>query len=87
MRELFIQAVKQFVSDIKFYGLHGLGSSGTTAACNFCVPDRLFKRHGRTQINSCSCNNNAISFPMNISFTFLNKHRHMTRKKFNITSS
>jgi hypothetical protein len=22
MRELFIQAVKQFVSDIKFYGLH-----------------------------------------------------------------
>ena len=47
MRELFIQAVKQFVSDIKFYGLHCLGSGGTTAACNFCVPDRLLKRHGR----------------------------------------
>ena len=29
------------------YGLHSLRSCGATAACNFCVPDRLFKRHGR----------------------------------------
>jgi hypothetical protein len=33
MRELFIQAIKQFVSDIKFYGLHCLRSGGATAAC------------------------------------------------------
>ena len=47
MRELFIQAFKPFVSDIKSYGLHSLRSGGATAACNFGVPDRLFKRHGR----------------------------------------
>ena len=47
MRELFIQAFKQFVSDIKFYGLHCLRSGGATSTCNFGVPDRLFKRHGR----------------------------------------
>jgi hypothetical protein len=28
-------------------GLHSLRSGGATAACNFGVPDRLFKRHGR----------------------------------------
>ena len=46
-RELFIQAFKLIVSDIKSYGLHSLRSGGATAACNFGVPDRLFKRHGR----------------------------------------
>ena len=35
MRELFIQAFKQFVSDIKSYGLHCLRSGGATAACIF----------------------------------------------------
>ena len=47
MREPFIQAFKPFVSDIKSYGLHSLRSGGATVACNFGVPDRLFKRHGR----------------------------------------
>jgi hypothetical protein len=37
MRELFIQAFKQFVSDIKFYGLHCLRSGGATAACKLGV--------------------------------------------------
>jgi len=47
MKELFIQAFKQFVSDIDFYGLHCLRSGGATATCNCDVPSRLFKRHGR----------------------------------------
>jgi hypothetical protein len=47
MREPFIQAFKPFVSDIKSYGLHSLRSDGATAACNFGVSDRIFKRHGR----------------------------------------
>jgi hypothetical protein len=47
MRELFIQAFKQFVSNINFCGLHCLRSGGATAACNLGVPDRPFKRHGR----------------------------------------
>jgi hypothetical protein len=47
MRLIFIQDFKQFVSDIKFYGLHCLRSGGATSTCNFGVPDRLFKRHGR----------------------------------------
>jgi hypothetical protein len=32
MRELFIQAFKQFVSNINFCGLHCLRSGGATAA-------------------------------------------------------
>jgi hypothetical protein len=43
MRELFIQAFKPFVSDIKSYGLHSLRSGGATAACNFGVPDKTFQ--------------------------------------------
>jgi hypothetical protein len=46
-RLIFNQDFKQFVSDIKFYGLHCLRSGGATSTCNFGVPDRLFKRHGR----------------------------------------
>ena len=45
MRELFIQAFKPFVSDIKHYGLHSLRSDGATSACHFGVSDRLLKRH------------------------------------------
>ena len=29
------------------YSLHSLRSGGATAACNFGVPGRLFKRHGK----------------------------------------
>ena len=47
MRELFIEAFKPFVSDIKYYGLHSLRSGGATAACNCNIPDRLFKHHAR----------------------------------------
>lgn len=47
MRELFIEAFKPFVSDIKSYGLHSLRSGGATISANNGVGDRLFKRHGR----------------------------------------
>ncbi|KAK3105318.1 hypothetical protein FSP39_022401 [Pinctada imbricata] len=47
MRELFIEAFKPFVSDIRSYGLHSLRSGGASAAANHGIPDRLFKRHGR----------------------------------------
>ena len=46
-RELFIQAFKLIVSDIKSYVLHSLRSGGATSTCNFGVRGRLFKRHGR----------------------------------------
>ena len=47
MRELFISAFSSFVPDISKYGLHSLRAGGATAAANYGVPDRLFKRHGR----------------------------------------
>jgi hypothetical protein len=47
MRELFIEAFSSFVPNIKSFGLHILRAGGATAACNFDVSDRLFKRHGR----------------------------------------
>ena len=31
----------------KNFGMHSLRSGGATAAANFGVPDRLFKKHGR----------------------------------------
>ena len=47
LRELFIEALKPYVSDISRYGLHSLRSEGATAAVSHVIPDRLFKRHGR----------------------------------------
>ena len=47
MRELFIDAFSPLVENIHSYGLHSLRSGGASAAANFGVPDRLFKRHGR----------------------------------------
>ncbi|XP_071160892.1 uncharacterized protein [Mytilus edulis] len=47
MRELFIEAFSPIVPNIKSFGLHSLRSSGASAACNFGISDRLFKRHGR----------------------------------------
>ena len=47
MRELFIEAFSPFVPNIKTFGLHSLRAGGATAACNFGISDRLFKRHGR----------------------------------------
>jgi hypothetical protein len=43
LRELFIEALK---TRYKF-GLHSLRSGGATAAANYGIKDRLFKRHGR----------------------------------------
>ena len=47
MRQLFIEAFSSFVPNIKSFGLHSLRAGGATAACNFGISDRLFKRHGR----------------------------------------
>lgn len=47
MRELFIEAFSPIVPNIKSFGLHSLRSGGASAACNFGISDRLFKRHGR----------------------------------------
>lgn len=47
MRELFIEAFSPIVPNIKYFGLHSLRSGGASAACNFGISDRLFKRHGR----------------------------------------
>ncbi|XP_071171146.1 uncharacterized protein, partial [Mytilus edulis] len=47
MRELFIEAFKPFVHNIKRYGLHSLRSGGASVCANLGLPDRLFKRHGR----------------------------------------
>ena len=43
MRELFIDAFRPFVSDIKKYGLHSLKSGGATTAANLGISDRLQK--------------------------------------------
>lgn len=48
-RDLFINAFKPHVPDIKKYCLHSLRAGGATAAANNGIPDRLFKRHGRWQ--------------------------------------
>ena len=47
MRELFIDAFRPFVSDIKKYVLHSLRSGGVTIAANLGISDRLFKKHRR----------------------------------------
>ena len=47
LRNLLIDAIKPFVSDIKCYGLHSLRSGGATAAANMGIPNSLLKRHGR----------------------------------------
>lgn len=52
MRELLIDAFKEFVPDIKKYGLHSLRSGGATASANSGIPDRLFKRHGKWKSES-----------------------------------
>jgi hypothetical protein len=43
MRELFIDAFRPFVSDIKKYGLHSLRPDGATTAANYAISDRLQK--------------------------------------------
>ena len=43
MRELFIDAFRPFVSDIKKYGLHSLRPGGATTAANYAISDRLKK--------------------------------------------
>ena len=47
LRDLFIEAISPYVSDVKRYCLHSLRSGGATAAANNGAKDRLFKRHGR----------------------------------------
>jgi hypothetical protein len=42
-RELFIDAFRPFVSDVKKYGLHSLRSGGVTTAANLGISDRLQK--------------------------------------------
>ena len=42
-RELLIDALRPFVSDIKKYGLHSLRSGGATTAANLGISDRLQK--------------------------------------------
>ena len=43
-----LEAFKYIVPDISAIGTHSLRSGGATAAANAGVPDRRFKRHGRT---------------------------------------
>ncbi|XP_072035512.1 integrase/recombinase xerD homolog [Amphiura filiformis] len=45
--ELFREALDEVGVDSKKFGLHSLRSGGASAAANFGVPDRLFKKHGR----------------------------------------
>ena len=47
LREIFIEAFKPHVKDIKAFGLHSLRSGGASSAANNGIKDRLFKRHGR----------------------------------------
>ena len=49
MSELFIEAFSPFVVNIKCYGLHSLRPGGAISAAKYGVPDRLFKRHGRSR--------------------------------------
>ena len=45
--ELLREALTTVGLDAKKFGMHSLRSGGATAAANFGVPDRLFKKHGR----------------------------------------
>lgn len=46
-REVLLEMLKDLGLDKTKFGLHSLRSGGCTAAANFGIPDRLFKRHGR----------------------------------------
>ena len=43
LSDLFIEALKPHVSDLKLYCLHSLRSGGATVAVNNGVKDRMFK--------------------------------------------
>jgi hypothetical protein len=43
MRELFIDAYRPFISDIKEYGLYSLRFDGATTAAHLDISDRLQK--------------------------------------------
>ena len=45
--ELLKQALSSVGLDPSKFGMHSLRSGGASAAANFGVPDRLFKKHGR----------------------------------------
>ncbi|XP_067676499.1 uncharacterized protein [Haliotis asinina] len=47
LREIFIDALRPYVDNIKQFGLHSLRRGGATAAENSGLPDRMFKRHAR----------------------------------------
>ena len=42
-----LEAFKEIVPDNCAFGTHSLRSGRAANATNACVPDRLFKRHGR----------------------------------------
>ncbi len=46
-REVFKSKLAAIGEDPSKFGLHSARSGGSSAAANFGVPDRLFKRHGR----------------------------------------
>ncbi|XP_011673264.1 uncharacterized protein LOC105442649 [Strongylocentrotus purpuratus] len=46
-REIVLDAIKPFVTDISAYGLHSMRSGGATAALNANVSPFLISRHGR----------------------------------------
>ena len=45
--EIFKEALADIGINPKSFGLHSLRAGGATAAANYGVPDRLFKKHGR----------------------------------------
>ena len=45
--EIFKEALVTVGANPKSFGLHSLRAGGATAAANYGVPDRLFKKHGR----------------------------------------
>lgn len=47
VREIVLNLFSAIDLDKKKIGVHSLRSGGATAAANFGIPDRLFKRHGR----------------------------------------
>ena len=47
LQDEFLAALSPHVNDISRYCLHPIRASGTSAAANNGVKDRMFKRHGR----------------------------------------
>ena len=48
---MLLKKITKLGYEPKAFGMHSLHAGGATAAANAGVPDRLFKRHGRWNLN------------------------------------